>query len=303
MFRKILIIIVIASAAVLTLALSIFTVQEGEIAIVTQFGKAVNIITEGGLYFKRPGFFQTINRLDKRIGTISTRPTQFLLGDKNPIIASCYIAWKIENPLLFFQSVGNPENAATKLEDMVGSHLGITFGEYSEQDIVSTDTNTPGTEHTIKLGDIEKKLTEMTTVSAREKYGIRIVKTGIVRLAYPDVVVRAIYDRMQSERAKEAERIQAEGREAAARIVAETDREASNIRSEAQKKSLVIKAEGDQQAMKISAKAFNKDPEFFNFLKSLETYETVMATGTTLILSTDSELFKYLNYREKGGKQ
>lgn len=273
--------------------LSSYTVSAREWVIITQFGRPVKTIMEEGLHFKLPGVIQKVNRFEKRTNVFETQLIQLLLGDKNPIILSCYVAWRIESPLTFFQAIGYLENATYKLSDMVNSQLGSILGNYKIDNIINT------VPENVKMNEIEKILLSNSNERVREKYGIQIIQIGIQRVAYPSIVSKAVYERMKSERRKEVDKLRAEGKEEATKIKAMADKEVKDITSEAYKKAQIIKGEGDGEAMKIYAAAYGQDPEFFDFLKSLETYEHILKTKSTLILSTESELFKYLNLETK----
>ena len=271
-----------------TLYGSLFTVEEHEDVIVTRFGRPMRTMQTAGIHLKLPGFLEKTNRFDKRIDMFETRPTQLLLGDKKPIIISCFVAWCISDPLLFFQSMGTSENAVLKLNDMVNSRLSIVLADYTDENIINVDHST------IRLKQIQRQVMEATNKSAMNKYGVSVLKIGIQRLAYPSIVIKAVYERMKSERKKEADKITAEGKEVANKIMVTADKEARGIKATAEKQALILKGEGDRKAMEIYAQAYGKDEEFFDFLQSLETYSNVLKENATLILSTDSELFKYL---------
>ena len=276
------------------LIISSFIVHETDYVIVTQFGKPVKTINAPGLYFKRPGFLQTVNRFDKRVNKFKTQPIQLLLGDKNPLILTCYVCWRIADPLLFFQSVATADIAAQKTGDMVNSQLGGVLGDYTINNVINTDTNA------VKLAEMESRILANCNEKTKQKYGIEIVSVGISRINYPSIVAEAVYKRMQAERNKEAIRFRAEGREEATKIQAETDREAARIMAEAYKAAEIIKGGGDKEAMTIYAEAFKQDPEFFEFIKSLDAYRQILKQKTTLILSTESSLFKYLKESDGG---
>ena len=276
--------------------LSFYTVDAKSWVVITQFGKPVRSIKKAGPYFKRPGFLQTVNTFDKRINMFETQPIQLMLGDKNPIVISCYAAWRIKEPLLFFQVVGNVKNAEIKLADMIISNLGIALGDYDIKNIINIDKNV------VKLEEIETAVKTDSTMKSKEKYGIEIVKVGIQRVAYPDIVMNAVYERMKSERSKEAKKLRAEGQEKASKIRSEANKMSREIEAKAQKEALVVKGEGDKQAMKIYAQAYLMDPEFFNLIRSLDMYKKIMDNKTTLILSTDSKLFEYLDLQEEKKK-
>ncbi len=285
------IIYVFAAAVIIISAAysSLFIVNEDEYAIITQFGKPVKVIKEAGLNYKLPFFFQTINRLDKKTSTFLTQPIQLLLGDQNPLILTNYVSWKITEPLLFFQSINYHNTAVQKLGDMVNSQLGATLGHYTIENIINTDNEK------LKLSEIEVLILNETNKKTEKNYGIGIVSVGITRINYPEIVAESVYNRMRSEREKEAKKFRAQGYEEAAKIEAETDREASKIMAEANKQSEILKGEGDRDAMRIYTNAYSKDPELFDFLKSLETYSEILKTKSTVVLSTESEFFKYFN--------
>jgi len=286
--------IVGAAVAVGLLALSLFTVPAGEVAVVTQFGKPVSTITEPGLHWKLPGFLQRVNRFDARVEVFNTPPIQLLLGDKNPIILTTFVAWKITDPLDFFRSLVLRSTAREKLGDMVVSALGAALADYALDDIINPDPDG------VRIADLERSVLDATTAQTQDKYGIEIVRVGLRRLSYPSIVAEAVYNRMRAEREKEAKRFRAEGTEAAAKIEAATDTEVSTILAEAYRQAEIIKGEGDQEATRIYARALGQDPEFFEFLRSLDLYRKTLGDKTTVVLSTDSELLRYLESAEPG---
>lgn len=270
---------------------SLFTVNEKELIVVTRFGKPVRTLNQAGLYFKLPAFLESINRIEKRAKVFTTQPIQLLLGDKNPLILTCYVCWEVSDPLTFLQSLTTTEICEQKIGDMVNSLLGSTLGDYTIENIISVQPES------VKLEEIEKKILSDSREKAIAKYGIRIIDVGIRRLAYPQIVAQSVYDRMRAEREKEAKKYVAEGREEAANIESQTDREVATIIAEAQKQSEILKGQGDRQSMMIYAEAYSKDMDYFEFTNSLEACKELMKNNSTLILSTDSEVLKYLKYK------
>ncbi|MDP8235390.1 MAG: protease modulator HflC [Candidatus Erginobacter occultus] len=270
------------------IALSVFQVSEGEIAIVTRFGDPVRIVREAGPHRKRPGFLEKVNRLDRRIQVFKPRPIQLMLKDQDPLIVTCYVSWRISDPLLFFQSLGTPELAELKLGDMVNARLGSVLGDYGLSQLINTDPEL------VRLIEVEAEVLEATNRQAREQYGLEIVDLGLRRVTYPAIVTQSVYDRMKSDREKEAQRYRAEGAEEAAKIEAEADRRVSEILAESGRKAEIAKGEGDREAIRIRGEAYSQDPELFEFLDSLDTYRRILGRETTLILSLDSDLFRYL---------
>lgn len=270
------------------LSLSLFTLPAGQFAVVTQFGKPVATLSEPGLKWKLPGFLQRVNRIDARMEVFNTQPIQLLLGDKNPIIITTFIAWQVKDPLQFYQSLLLPETARQKLADMVISVLGNSLADYTLDQIINPDASK------VKLTEIEQRVWDTTTQQAQTKYGVDVTRIGFRRLSYPEIVTEAVYNRMRAERDKEAKKYHAEGTEEAAKIEAETDKEVSEILAQAYKESETLKGKGDRDAARIYAEAYGRDPEFYDFLRSINLYREAFKGRSTLILSTESELFRYL---------
>jgi membrane protease subunit HflC len=269
---------------------TLFTVNEGSSVIITQWGKPIQTIEKAGLCSKYP--WQKVNVFDNRIHCFEAQTLQLILKDKNPIIVTCYIAWKLDNPETFFKALNNVENAKLKLGDMVNSQLGIILSDYEIDKIINT------VPEEVKLQEIYEKLKKEANTRTRSKYGIEIIQTGLKKIVYPSVVSNAVYQRMKAERTKEAVKYTAEGEEEATKIRANTDREVKELLAKAYREAEEIKGEGDKEALKIYAEAYSEDPEFFKFIKSLQVYSQIMDKNTTLVLSTDSELFQYLNSKE-----
>ncbi len=273
---------------IVLLCYSSFTVNEKEFAVVTRFGKPVRTLSQAGLYFKLPGFIENVNRLEKRAKVFTTQPIQLLLGDKNPLILTCYVCWKVSDPLIFLQSLTTIEISEQKIGDMVNSLLGSTLGDYTIENIINIQAEV------VKLEEMEQKILTNSKEKAIAKYGIEIIDVGIRRLAYPEIVAQSVYNRMRAEREKEAKKYLAEGREEATKIESQTDKEVAGLIAEAKKQSEILKGQGDKQAMMIYAEAYKQDTDYFEFVNSLEACKEVLKNDTTLILSTDSEVFKYL---------
>jgi len=273
-----------------------FTVSEREYAIVTQFGKPVKVVENAGLNFKLPGFIQTVNKIDKSVNIFNTQPIELLLNDKNPIIFSCYLFWKVHDPLRFFFFFLTREIANQKLSDMINSQLGSTLSDYTIENIININPEM------VKLKEIEAKILESSNEKVEKEYGIHIISAGIRRINYPSIVANSVYQRMRAEREKEAKRYRAEGQEEAAKMKARTDREVSFVKSNAYREAEIIKGKGDKEAIRTYGQAYSRDPELFKFMKSLEALNKMLEKKGTLILSTKSEVFKYLNSMGMKGK-
>lgn len=267
---------------------STFINQKGEYIIITMFGKPVRIITCPGLYIKMPGFIHTVNRFDARQDIFKTNPVQMLLGDKNPIIITTFVIWKIDDPLIFFQALGARELAVNKLNDMINSELSEKLSFYSLDDIVNIEADK------VRIAEIEKSVAISANEKTLQNYGINTISVGIRRINYPAIVAEAVYNRMKAEREKEAKRVRAEGIEEATRIRAETDRMVSEILSDANKQAEIIKGEGDYKASLIIGEAYGQDIELFELLKTLDALEKIINEDSIIILSTNNPLFRLL---------
>ena len=274
-----------------------YKVDEREHVIITQFGQPVKTITDPGLYYKWPDPVQTVNRFEKRLMLYKTRLIEYLTQDKKNIIVQCFVCWRIDNPLEFFQAVGNNISAAKKIDDIVCAQLGSILGNYEMASIISIEKDS------VKIKEIEKAITENSNKKTIDSYGIKIKEVGICRLALPQDNVESVYKRMKSERESIANKYRAEGREKADIIRSEANKIQSDILSEAYKDAEIIKGEGDAAATKIYAEAFEKDSAFYKFIRTLESYKRIIDDKTTVVLSSKSDLFKYLNKKtNKVGK-
>jgi membrane protease subunit HflC len=271
---------------------AVFTVPEREVAIVSQFGNPKRIVEDAGIHLKAPLGVHQVIRIDRRLNVFETQVIQLMLGDRNPVVVTCYVAWRVSDPLRYYQSLGDATNAELKLGDLINAEMGTVLGLFELADVINTDAEQ------VKLGQIEQQIFDNAASRADQVFGIELVRVGVRRFGYPPIVSKAVFDRMKAEREKEASRHRAEGKELATGIEAETDREVAEILANAYKEAETIKGEGDSEAMRIYGEAYGKDQEFFLFLKSLETYEKVLDENSTVVLSTDSDLFRYLESME-----
>jgi len=272
---------------VIVIAMFTFTVNETDYAVVTQFGRAVRTIEDPGLKMKWPAPVQRVHRFDKRLQLFEGRLIEFLTTDKKNIIIKSYVCWQIGNPMNFFQAVGSTTVAEQKLEDIMISKGGAAIGDFEFEDLISVDD-------TIRIAQLESRIEDNIREQTLKEYGIEIVEVGISRLALPEANAYSVYNRMKAEREAIANKYRAEGKEQAAIIRAAADREKSDIISQAYGESQVVMGEGEAEAARIYSDAFAKDPDFYQFWRTMETYRKILDEKTTLVLSEDSELFKYL---------
>jgi membrane protease subunit HflC len=296
--------------AFLAFRLCSYTVNEYEQAIITQFGKPVGgPVTVAGLHFKLP-FIQTVNLIDKRIlewdGHASEMPTR----DKLYIIVDTFGRWRIKDPLKYFITMRDERSAQSRLDDILGSEVRNTLAKHDLIELVRTDKDRqPMLDETlaaatsgnplpaIKLGRaaLEREVVEQA-VPKLEQFGVELLDIRFMRINYNQRVTSKIYERMISERQKIASRFRSEGEGEAAKILGNKEQALRKIESEAYREVQKIRGEADAKAASIYAAAYNATPEaasFYQFMRTMESYPAVLA-GSTLILSTDSELLRFL---------
>lgn len=257
-------------------------VDETEQIVILQFGKPVRTIKDPGLNWKLPVPFQTSNSFEKRLLEYDVPPEEILSKDKKSLIIDNYVRWRIVDPLLFLQTVKAVPTAKTRLDDIVYSELRQELGTHDMVEII-TETRE------LIMEKVTKASNEETS-----KYGIEVIDVRIRRVDLPRENEASIYARMEAERKRQANKFRSEGEEEAQKIRAATDRDKTVILAEAYKKSQLIRGEGEAKALDIYAASYSKDSEFFEFTRTLETYEKVIDNKTTLVLPGDSKLFKML---------
>ena len=293
----------------LTLASSLYTISETEQVIITQFGEPVGQPhTDPGLHVKVP-FIQQVHTFEKRWLEWSGDPNQIPTRDKKYIWVDTYTRWRMKDPLLFYQRVRDERSAQSRLDDIVD---GDTRNVIANNDLIEVvrssdrpfeeteedagiDTSAAEVVGKIAMGrnKITRAILEMSRPIVAE-FGIELVDVQIRRVNYVTEVQQKVFDRMVSERRRIAERSRSEGQGKAAEIRGQKERELKGIQSEAYRKAQEIMGKADGESTRIYADAYGRDPELYQFLKTMETYRKTMAADTTLILSTDGEFFRYL---------
>jgi len=279
---KIIIAIVCLIVIVVVLAASVFTVDETEQAIVTQLGKYVRTVTEPGLNFKIP-FLQSVHKFEDRVLEYDADKAKIITSDKKHLDIDNYARWRIVDPLKLYQTVRNVGGAQARLDDIVFSELREEVARHTLTEIVSVNREA-----------IMEEVHKQCDAKARE-YGIEVIDVRIKRADLPAEVARSVYARMRAERQRIAKKYRSEGEEEAVKIRADTDKEKAILLAESYRLAEKLKGEGDAEAIKIYAEAFEKDPEFFAFVKTLQAYEKSLGSNTTVVLPSDSEFFRYLS--------
>jgi modulator of FtsH protease HflC len=274
--------------------LSFYSVRETEFALVTQFGRPVRTVADAGLHAKWP--FQSILWFDKRLRIYNPRPSEFLTRDKKNLVIENYVAWRIDDPNRFVQTVGDTSAAEMRLHDIIWSGLSASLGTQDLESLVSASPDK------LQTGSMLDLLTSNADRAAVDQYGIRIVDIRIKRLNLPEQNKQSVFARMRAERERIALQYRAEGEQQALAIRASADREKEEILSVAYKDAETIRGEGDAQATRIYGQAYSKNPQFYKLLRTLESYKKVLDDKTTIILNSDSELLKILTRGEAGAK-
>lgn len=275
-----------AALGVLFLWLTFYSVRETEFVFITQFGRPLYSVSDAGLHMK--WFFQSSNYFDKRLRVYNPRPSEFLTRDKKNLVIESFVAWKIQNPQRFVETVGDPVAAEMRLHDIIWSGLSAALGTHDLDSLISTNADA------VKAKAIFDQLSTQTDQRALAQYGIQVVDVRIKRINLPDQNKQSVYARMRAERERIARQYRAEGEEQALRIRADADRQKEEILSLAYKDAEKTRGEGDAESTRTYSQAYSKNPRFYKLLRTLEAYKKVFDDKTTAILSSDSELLKVL---------
>ena len=297
---------VVVVAAMLVSSNMFYVVDETQQVIITQFGRPVgDSVGDPGIHVKTP-FIQRANYFDKRFLEWDGLANQVPTRDKRFIWVDTYARWRITDPLLFFQRLRDERGAQTRLDDILDGETRNAVARHDLVEVVRSTNRDPDTilldteSETVVLEQIEigrAAITQEIHQRAQERasdLGIEILDLRFKRIAYVEEVQRDVFDRMIAERNRIAERYRSEGEGEAARIDGERERELQRIQSEAYRTAQEVSGQADADATRIYAEAYNRDPAFYAFVKSLETYELTADASSIMILSTDSDLMKFL---------
>ncbi len=294
---------------IILLSSSLYIVHETEQVVITQFGKPVGeAVAQPGLNFKKP-FIQKANYFEKRFLEWDGDPNELTTKDKKYIFVDYYARWQIFDPLLFFKRLRNEKGAQSRLDDILDGATRNSIANHNLEETVRTSNRVPVSSGTISelIGDTlkdisvgRKKIQENILFEANKQakdLGIEILDFRFKRINYNEEVQTQVYERMKSERYRIADKFRSEGQGEASKINGEKERELKTIQSEAFKTAEEIRGKADARATAIYASAYDKNNssrEFYSFLKTMETFEKTFDSSTTIILSSDSELYKYL---------
>ncbi len=299
--------IVVPFAILIVLLNTLYVVSETNQVIITQFGEPIgDAVTKPGLHMKVP-FIQKANYFEKRWLEWDGDANQIPTKDKKYIWVDTYARWRINDPLVFFQRVRDERGAHSRIDDIIDGETRNAVANFDLIEIVRSSNREFELTEEIAILDIAAAIPDIET--GRDKiaqivleksseitpeFGVELRDVKIKRINYVEEVQRKVFDRMISERKRIAAKYRSEGDGKSAEIRGEKERELKKIQSEAYRKAQEIKGKADAEATKIYANAYNRDPEFYQFMKTLETYVSTMDKETWLLLSTDAEFLKYL---------
>ncbi len=284
--KSVVILVAVLVVAVILANAACFIVDEREQVVVTQLGEPKRTIQSPGLYFKTP-FIQQVHSFDDRLLYSDADPAPIYTQDKKNLEVDNFARWRIVNPLQFLQSVGNVFRAQSRLDDIIYAAVREELGRRTLIEIVAEGR-----------AEIMEQVTERSREDSKE-LGIEVVDVRIKRADLPAENKQNVFERMRAERTRKAKEYRAEGEEEALKILALTDLDVTRITSNAYQIAQLTRGEGDAEALKIYAEAFQQDPEFYEFQRTLEAYEKTLGEGTTIVLPLKTEFFKYLGSKKK----
>ena len=262
---------------------SVFIVEQRQQALVLQFGEVTRVIKEPGLKFKVP-FIQKVSLFDNRVLNLTADEKEVIAKDQKRLIVTSFAKYRITNPLKFYQTVRDEAGVRTRLNSILDSSLRQILGEVPLATLLTGERSA-----------IMQNIQQLVNTPSAD-FGIDVMDVHIMRADLPKENSDAIYRRMQTEREKEAKQFRAEGAEEAQRIKSRADKETKILLAESQLKAQITRGEGDSISSKIFADAFNQDPEFFGFYRSMQAYRATLKKGdTTMVLSPDSEFLHFFN--------
>ncbi len=280
----------VVATILVVMAMSMFTVDQRQYALVFQLGEVKRVIDEPGLYFKVP-MVQNVRYFEKRIMTMdNAEPERFITSEKKNVLVDSYIKWRIVDPKLYYVSVsGDESRAKTRLNQTVNAGLREEFGKRTVHDVVSGERT-----------KIMEQMREKADSDART-IGVQIVDVRVKRVELPTEVSDAVYRRMEAERKRVANELRSEGSAEAEKIRADADRQREIIIADAYRDAQKIKGEGDAKATSIYAQAFGQNPEFYAFYRSLEAYRgSFKNKSDVLVVEPNSDFFKYMKSGGRG---
>ena len=286
--KKLFLLLVFAGLVTLAAYTCAFQVMQGETVIVAHFGDPSRTVDEPGLHFKWPPPIDTLVRIDGRIHVFDPGPGEYLTGEQKNVSVHCFLAWKVADPKRFHVAVGTRAGAEMRFTNILPSVVGDVISAYPFSALVSAE------EQETTLTDVQEALTDAARAKMADTFGVEVVAARIKRINFPIQNKNAVFRRMEAEREAVAATFRSEGMEQYEKIKADTDRDEATMLAEADREAAGIRGEADAEAARIYAETIARDPELYEFLKSLEVLGEVLGDTSTLILNDDHPLFDVL---------
>ena len=286
------------TAAIIAIAAAIaydsfYIVNETQQGVLTHFGKISPPVRQPGFHLKWPRPISKIYKVDRRIHTLTGIPHELITEDQKSILVDGYLLWRTVDPILFVEAIRTGQSAVERLQDLYLSSSGIIISNKSLDAFIGL-----GLEHE-DLNEASRAILARIAPVARESYGIEVMEAGIVEYTLPVENRPSVIRRMIAERARIAARYRSEGEEMALRIEALAINEHEKLIADAHAEATAILGEAEAEAMTLLGKAYRKDPEFYKFVRALDSYDLIIDRNTTLMLPADNELFKYLDSKAR----
>jgi len=286
--------LMILAVVVLIASMSTFVVDQRQQALVLQFGKPIAVVKDAGLHFKYP--WQSVSDFDNRLLFSDTVPNEVITLDKKALLVDNYTRWRIVDPLRVYQVAGTQSGVEARMEDVVRGKMREVLGQNTMTQIV-----TGGKTATLRNA-LMRTITEEANADVKD-LGIQVVDVRIKRVDLPKENLNAVFKRMQAERQRIAMQYRSEGEEMAKEIRAEADKQRKVVLADAYEKAEIIRGKADAQATRIYAKAHKQDPAFFAFMRSLQAYRDSIGKSTRLVITPDSEFFKFFEHSGVASKR
>jgi membrane protease subunit HflC len=276
--------VVFTGLVLVAIGLSAFTVNERELAIKLQVGEVVKSDYAPGLHWKIP-LIQNVRKFPKRILTISDRPERIFTAERLALQVDYFVKWRIVDAVQFYTSTGGIQRVANdRLSEITKNAIVTEFGKRSVQEAIS-----------VERAELMRDMLETATTAA-QGLGVELIDVRVKQVEFPDDVRNSVYQQMREERARVAAERRAEGREIAEQRKSTADKQRTIILADAYREGQKLRGEGDARAAETYAKAYNKDPEFYSFYRSIDAYrKSIGKSGDILVLDPDNEFFRYLN--------
>ncbi len=275
--------LIVAGVLLLIGSQGLYVVNEKERAIKLQFGEVVGDDIQPGLHWKTP-FVQNVKKFDARVLTLDTNPSRYLTSGKKYVIVDSFAKWRIKNVKAYYRATsGNRFEASNLLSNLLNKGLRDEFASRTLHEVVSGERD-----------ELMTKMTRLLNESTQEELGVEVLDVRVKAIDLPEDLSNSVYNRMSAEREREAREQRSQGKELAEGIQADADRQKTVIEAEAYRDAERIRGEGDAEAARIYASAYNKDPEFYSFTRSLKAYQETFKENDMILLKPDSEFFRYL---------